>query len=103
MERDAALAAIVELEGVVGREIELVARVGAEAEAAECVALGRLDLDDICSHVGQQRGRRRSGQPVRDLQDADAIQRSVHGEPPVDYELLAPSFELRAMSRLGAR
>ena len=48
------------------------------ADLAGDVALGRLDLDHLGAHVGQQQAAIRAGQHVADLDDPDAGERSAH-------------------------
>ena len=72
VDRDAALVAIQEVEvgAVAGRH------------AARLIALARpLHLDDVGAQVGQQQSRRRPGDDVAELEDAQAVERkrAVHG------------------------
>ena len=74
VEHDAALAAVVELEDRVVRQVV------AEhlAELARRVALRRLDLDDVGAPVGEHAARRRAGDPHAELHDLDPVQRTRH-------------------------
>ena len=79
VERDAPLAAVVELEGRIGRHLEAG---GAEEEPAERVAVGRLDLDHVGAPVGQDAGRRRARHPEGELDDPDALHGACHERSP---------------------
>ena len=73
---------------LVGVEVEkeagaLVVRLvaGEGTEAAEGVALGRLDLEHVGAVVGEQLGRVGTGDLTGEIEDADSSERSCHGMP----------------------
>ncbi len=75
VERDAPLAAVVELEGRVGGQLG--ARHG-EIEAAERIPVGRLDLHHLRAPVGEHAARRGAGDPEPELDHPHACHRSGH-------------------------
>ena len=70
---DAALVAVVELEG------RRHALDDPRQEAAERVAVGRLDLHHVGAPVAEDRGPGRPGDPHPDLDHLHAVHRSCHG------------------------
>src|SRR5207302_4869410 len=74
VERDAALAGVVvpEVEAALGMRI----LAGVRADAARRTAFGRLDLDDVRAHVGEQ-----FAAPlavlIGEFDDADAVERAL--------------------------
>ena len=73
---DAALAAVVELEGRV--DVGLERHEPRRGETAQRIAVGRLDLHHVRAPVGEDGGRRRHGHPDAELEDADAVERAAH-------------------------
>ena len=73
VERDAALAAVVQLERVV---IGDCGACGPRDVTAIDIAGRRLDLDDVRAGVGQERAASRRRQPVGDFEDPDAGERA---------------------------
>ena len=70
---DATLVGIQEEENAAGFRIRLVP--GKRAAAAEGVAPGRLDLDDVGPEIGEHLGRERAGDAFAVLDDREAFDR----------------------------
>src|SRR5207249_3441689 len=80
IEDDAALAAVVELEG--GIHVGLVRHQPRRREAAQGIPFRRLDLHHARAPVGEHGGGRGHGHPDAELQHAHALQGSRHGGRP---------------------
>jgi hypothetical protein len=70
------------------------------ADDPRVVAVERLDLDDLGALVGQQHGAEWAGQHLGEIDDADSIEGTVHGERGPPGPLMNADLEVRGPARV---